>query len=142
MMFLYFLAAVGILFLLFLIIWWLVFNYGGETAKMGLRLFRSVYLINPSKWFYKSEYWDDTRSLYYDKSYCHSTQVRLTFLAFVWFLYRYHSRKYILKKEERRHELAGVLEGCQKDIDRIKRRSEEEMMQAINEQKRILENWK
>lgn len=73
MMFLYFLAAVGILFLLFLTIWWLLFNHGGKTAKMGLRLFRSVYLINPSKWLYESQYWDDTRSLYYDKSYCHST---------------------------------------------------------------------
>lgn len=119
-----------------LIIWWLCFNSGGKT-KMGLRLFRQVYRVNPDRWSYTDNWYDDLKHLCY-----HGDRIKLSFIAFVWFLSHHITEKYRSKKEAEREYLISILECCQKDIDRIKRDSEQQVESALKEQKRILKNWK
>lgn len=119
-----------------LIIWWFCFNCGGEV-KIGLRLFRQVYLVNPDRWSYTSSYWDDFKHLRYN-----GDRIKLSFIAFIWFLSHHITQKYRAKKEAEREYLISILECCQRDIDRIKRDSEKQIESALQEQKRILRNWK
>lgn len=126
-----------------LFIWWLGFNYHGK-AKLGLKTFRQIYLVNPSRWRYgTSHYYDDFRHLHYRENYySDGDRVKLSFIAFLWFLYRHITQKYRAKKEAEREYLISILECCQRDIDRIKRDSEKQIESALQEQKRILRNWK
>ena len=126
---------------IWLFIWWCGFNYGGEV-KLRLKTFRQIFLVDPKRWYYRSEYGEDFNHLHYKKRYGDSPRVKLSFLAFLWFLAYHVTTNYRNKKQAERDCLIGILETCQKDIDRIKQESEGQIEQALKDQERILKNWR
>lgn len=120
----------------FFILWKLSFNYNG-AVKFNLTTFRKIYKINPNKWSFKEKYADEMRHLYYDEH----TRVKLSFLAFLWFLYYQATKTTQEKKRNHRNAMIAILSDCQKDIERLKKRSEQEIQLAIKKQKEIFERW-
>lgn len=115
----------------FLFIWWLCFNYQGET-KLKLKIFRQIYNINPSRWKYFEHSWrDDIRHLYYGEH-----KVKLTFIAFCYF----QLNRIFLGISEKRKEKRDTLI-CQKDIKYLKEQADREVKRALEKQKKIFNNW-
>lgn len=117
---------------LFLVIWNLLFNLNGEI-KLRLRLFKQIYCINPNKWEYDKAY----RLLFY-KGY----QIKLSFPAFLWFLFYRAASSYRKTKAKERKLLTFILEDCQKDINELKKKTEEDIEKALKQQEKILKGWK
>ena len=124
-------------FFLFLVIWNLLFNLKGEI-KLKLRLFKQIYCINPSKWQYRKVYrLDDLKNLFYEEH-----QIKLSFPAFLWFLFYRITSNYRKTKAKERKLLALILEDCQEDIDKLKKKAEEDIEKALKQQEKILKGWK
>ena len=120
----------------FLFIWWLCFNYRGET-KLKLKLFRQIYNINPSRWNYIERYWDDyIKHLYYG-----SHRIKLTFITFCYFQLNRIFFKISEERKEKRDTLIWILEDCQADIKYLKEQADREVKRALEEQKKIFNNW-
>lgn len=116
----------------FLFIWWLCFNYQGET-KLKLKLFRQIYNINPSRWNYIERHWDDyIKHLYYG-----SHRIKLTFITFCYFQLNRIFSKISEERKGKRDTLIWILEDCQADIKYLKG----EVKRALKEQKKIFNNW-
>lgn len=142
----YVLFIVFIFVTLWFVCWKLMFNYDGKT-KLKLHLFRQIYFLNPERWSYDRCNWDDDiKHLYYrgNKPWCCSDyyRVKLSFIAFLWFLYYQCAQGKRSREETQNEYLIHILKNSQKDIARLKAQSEEQIASALREQKRILENWK
>ena len=123
-------------FFLFLVIWNLLFNLKGEI-KLRLRLFKQIYCINPSKWQYRKVYWlDDWKNLFYE-----GHQIKLSFPAFLWFLFYRITSNYRKTKAKERKLLALILEDCQEDIDKLKKKAEKDIEKALKQQEKIFKEW-
>lgn len=128
-------------FLSFLIIWKLSFNYRGKV-KLNLKTFKSVYQINPEKWKYGSDYWDDScRHLIYDGR-REEMRVKLTFPAFIYFQIGRITSNINRKRKKKNDYLVYFLEDCQKDIDVIKARAENQIKKELEHQKKIFAEWR
>lgn len=125
-----------ILFLSFIIIWKLSFNYRGEI-KLNLKTFKQIYYINPNKWSYFGLWCDDVKHLHY-----RNHRVKLTFFAFCWFLLDRAFSKYRENKKEKRNNLIWLLQDCQEDIESLKKQADRDIERALKAQKRILNNWR
>ena len=129
------------IFLSFLIGWKLAFNYGGEI-KLNLKTFKGIYHINPDKWHYEKARWtDDIRHLFYQSSTIYK-RIKLTFPAFIYFVFDKIRSNFKDQKEEENRHLILLLEDCQRDINRIKARAEKQIKKELENQKKILENWR
>lgn len=116
----------------FLFIWWLCFNYQGET-KLKLKIFRQIYKVNPLRWSYTERHWDDCiKHLYYG-----SHRIKLTFITFCYF----QLNRIFFKISEERDTLIWILEDCQADIKYLKEQADREVKRALKEQKKIFDNW-
>lgn len=123
-------------FFLFLVIWNLLFNLKGEI-KLRLRLFKQIYCINPSKWQYRKVYWlDDLKNLFYE-----GHQIKLSFPAFLWFLFYRITSNYRKTKAKERKLLTLILEDCQEDIDELKKKAEKDIEKALKQQEKIFKEW-
>lgn len=121
---------------LFMLFWNIAFNYGGET-KLNLRTFKNIYCINKSKWDFSSVGFEEVRHLRYRRR-----QVKLSFLAFLWFLFDRLLSEYRQCRESERNALLFILKDCQEDIEVLKNEADNEVRRAVKEQKRIINNWK
>lgn len=93
----------------FLFIWWLCFNYQGET-KLKLKIFRQIYKVNPLRWSYTEVRWvDDIKHLYYGNH-----KIKLTFMAFCYFQLNRIFSRINEERKGRRDTLIWILEDCQK----------------------------
>lgn len=129
---------ISILFIFaFLYFWKISFNLGGEV-KLGLRLFKQVYRINQKKWEYcKADWIDDLcRNLYYE-----GYQIKLSFPAFLWFLFYKITSSHRENKTKERELLIFILEDCQEDINKLKKKAEEDIKKALKQQEKILKGW-
>ena len=129
------------LFLFFLIIWKLAFNYRGKV-KLNLKTFKSVYQINPGKWKYDNEYWDDDcRHLIYDGR-RGEMRVKLTFPAFIYFQVGRITSNINRKKKKKNDYLVYFLEDCQRDIDVIRTKAENQIKRELENQRKIFAEWR
>lgn len=120
----------------FLFIWWLCFNYQGET-KLKLKIFRQIYKVNPLRWSYTEVRWgDDIKHLYYG-----NYKIKLTFMAFCYFQLNRIFSRINEERKGRRDTLIWILEDCQKDIEYLKKQADREIERALKEQKKIFNNW-
>lgn len=120
----------------FLFIWWLCFNYQGET-KLKLKIFRQIYKVNPLRWSYTEIRWvDDIKHLYYGNH-----KIKLTFIAFCYFQLNRIFSRINEERKGRRDTLIWILEDCQKDIEYLKKQADREIERALKEQKKIFNNW-
>lgn len=111
-----------------------------KTAKLGLEQLRKLISINPDKWHYAKTYCYGAYHLYYNT---YHTQVRLSFLAFLWYDQWYQVR--LDKEKERKKEneaLILILEDCQRDIDHLKAKADEQIKEALEQQKKVMNNWR
>lgn len=135
------LKAFAFLFLSFLIIWKLAFNYRGKI-KLNLKTFKSVYQISPEKWRYDDDHWsDDCRHLIYDGRRV-EMRVKLTFPAFIYFQIGRITSDINCKKKKKNDYLVYFLEDCQRDIDVIKARAENQIKRELENQKKIFAEWR
>lgn len=123
-------------FFLFMLFWKIAFNYGGG-AKLNLRTFKNIYRINKLKWEFSYGDFDDVRHLRY-----RCRQVKLSFFAFLWFLFDRAVSCHRRCRKSKRDALIFILEDCQEDINALKKEADNEIKMAVKEQKRILNNWK
>lgn len=125
----------------FLIIWKLSFNYRGKI-KLNLKTFKSVYQINPEKWKYDNDYWNDNcHHLIYD-SRREEMRVKLTFPAFIYFQVGRVTSNINRKKKKKNDYLVYFLEDCQRDIDVIRTRAENQIKKELEHQKKIFAEWR
>lgn len=124
--------------LFFVLLWKIAFNYGGKT-KLNIRMFKNIYRINKSKWAFECNYMenDEIRHLRY-----RGRKVKLSFLAFLWFLFDIAISKRSNRRKSERDALIFILEDCQKDINALKNVADNEIKRAVKEQKKILNTWK
>lgn len=126
-------AAILLVILLALYIWKLVFNCGGKI-KLGILNLRKLMTINPEKWEYGSRYWDYFCHLRYNDH----VQVKLSFFAFLWFLFYQVSEKKRKHKEETRATMVYILEDCQRDVERLMRQAKSEVDRANRMMKEVV----
>ena len=122
-------------FIIFLISYNIAFNNNGET-KLNLSTFRKIYKINPQKWSVKEKWEDSIKHLYYS-----GHKVKLSFLAFCYFRWDRIFSRFTENRKDQRDTLIWVLQDCQRDIEILKEKSERQIQDALEQQRKIFERW-
>ena len=125
--------------LFFVLLWKIAFNYGGHT-KLNIRTFKNIYRINKSKWVFERNYMADEEEVRHLRY--RGRKVKLSFLAFLWFLFDIAISKRRNRRKTERDALIFILEDCQEDITALKNEADNEIKKAVKEQRKILSNWK